>query len=111
MADGSQVRTDCAGTWETRRMGIHTKKPRNSEFLRWVLTFLSAHQRAELVTQCSESLDVRDVSSTRYQARRRRPDVLIHLYALQSPEVPKFLIKSENRFGDEQMALGIRRCE
>jgi len=42
-------------------MGIHTKKPKNSEFACWVLTFLRAHQRAEAVALCSESLDIRDV--------------------------------------------------
>lgn len=42
-------------------MGIHTKKLKNSEFLHGVLTFLSACQRAEAVTLCSESLGISDV--------------------------------------------------
>jgi len=37
--------------------------------------------------------------------------VLIHLYALQPPEDPEFLIKPEKRLREEQMALEIRRCE
>lgn len=37
--------------------------------------------------------------------------MLIHLFALQSPEVPESLIKAKNRFREEQMALGIRRWE
>lgn len=40
-----------------------------------------------------------------FQTRGHRPEGLIHLPALQSPEVPEFLIKAEDVFKEEADAV------